>query len=114
MDAQKALWGSSIGARKTPSFDPFDHLYQMINHFLTASYESVPSIDSNNVRTFLVQVSALVDKCPLSLLSILLKRIQEGVSVWVEDIDHKLTEKYSGALKTVCAASLILLDYKGT
>ncbi|KAH0537494.1 hypothetical protein FGG08_005712 [Glutinoglossum americanum] len=99
--AQKALWGLSIGARKTPSFDPFDHLYQMINYFLAASYENLPSIDSNNARTFLARVSSLVGKCPLSLLSILLKRIQEGVAVWVEDTDHKLNEKDSGVFKTV-------------
>ncbi|KAI9766628.1 MAG: hypothetical protein M1840_006439 [Geoglossum simile] len=100
-NAQKALWGSIIGARKTPSFDPFDHLYQMINHFLVASYGNLPSIDDKHARTFLSQVSMLVEKCPLSLLSILLKRIQEGVAVWVEDADHKLTEKESEIFKTV-------------
>ncbi|KAI9779431.1 MAG: hypothetical protein M1839_007396 [Geoglossum umbratile] len=99
--AQKALWGSAIGARKMSSFDPFDHLYQMINHFLAASYDSLPSINGSHAHTFLVQVSTLVEKCPLSLLSILLKRIQEGVAVWVEDTDHKLTERDPGIFKTV-------------
>jgi hypothetical protein len=75
----------------------------MTNQFLTASYGSLPSIGSDNARIFLAHVSALVEKCPLSLLSILLKRIQEGVAVWVEDIDHKLNEKDSAIFKTVCA-----------
>ena len=107
--AQKALWGSTMGVRKTPSFDPFDHLYQMINHFLVASYGNLPSIDGKHARTFLFQVSVMVEKCPLSLLNILLKRIQEGVAVWVEDADRKLTEKESGILKIVCRLVHFLL-----
>ncbi|KAH0559014.1 hypothetical protein GP486_004374 [Trichoglossum hirsutum] len=99
--AQKALWGLGIGVRRTPPFDPFDHLYQMINHLLIASYGSLLSINHDNVRAFLIQVSALIDRCPLSLLSNLLKRIQEGIGVWVEDLGHRLGEKDSGLLETV-------------
>ena len=89
--ARKHLWGPGAVSHKSLSFDPFDHLYTLVNHFLIGAYTNFGSISSATMTRFISAVASLVSSCPLSLKAILLKRIQKALGVWIEDASRLLT-----------------------
>jgi len=88
--SRKAVWGVASTSRKTATFDPLDKTYDLIAHFLTTSYQETDTVKPQPNRRFLDAVLLLVQRVPLSLLAIFLKRVQTGLAVWVRDEDRKL------------------------
>ncbi|SLM33787.1 Telomere-associated protein Rif1, N-terminal [Lasallia pustulata] len=89
--ARKHLWGPGSTSHKSAPFDPFDHLYTSINHFLNETYTNFTSISPTHTTRLVAAVASLISSCPLSLRAILLKRIQKGLAMWIEDASGLLS-----------------------
>ena len=94
--ARKHLWGPAPMSHKSLSFDPFDHLYTLIDHVLNDAYTIFSSISPTAMTRLIAAVSSVVSSCPLSLRGILLKRIQKALAVWVEDASGLLSPSSIG------------------
>lgn len=89
--ARKSLWGVSHVTPKANIIDPSDHLYAITNHLLNLSYSSFKVEFSDTVESFLLEVADFIAKCPVSDVATLLKSIQQGVGVWIQDRNGVLT-----------------------
>lgn len=83
--ARKLLWGVGSVPQKQASLDPFDHLFTMTNAVLISSYSRLQSMPSTTMIDFLSAVDLFISSCPLSLKGMLLKQLQPGLAVWIED-----------------------------
>lgn len=83
--ARKSLWGVSLIAPKAAVVDPFDHFYTMTNLLLKSSYLSLAVKSARNASSFLSAVAAVITTCPVSMVPTLLKNIQQGIAVWIQD-----------------------------
>ena len=88
--SRKAVWGVASTCRKSATFDPLDKTYDLVSHFLTTSYQETDTVKSQSNRRFLDAVLLLLQRVPLSLLAIFLKRVQSDLAVWVKDEGRKL------------------------
>ncbi|MCJ1462990.1 hypothetical protein MMC07_001594 [Pseudocyphellaria aurata] len=88
--ARKMLWGLGSIPQKQANLDPFDHLYSMTNTMLINSYSRLQSTSSRTMVDFLSTVSLLISSCPLSLKSNILKQLQPGLAIWIEDAEGRL------------------------
>ncbi|MCJ1267116.1 hypothetical protein MMC22_007001 [Lobaria immixta] len=93
--AKKMLWGLGSVPQKQPSLDPFDNLYSMTNAVLINSYSRLQSTSSTMMVDFLSAVDLFISSCPPSQKSMLLKQLQPGLAVWIEDAEGRL--KNSGS-----------------
>lgn len=89
--AQKVLWGTSLTTHKLQPLDPFKNVYTMVDTLLSAMYRQLESEASAPMTGFLAAIASVISLCPLSLKVILLKRIQKGLSLWVEDAKGLMT-----------------------
>lgn len=89
--ARKLLWGVSHITPKATIIDPSDHLYAITNLILNLSYSSFKVEFSGKVESFLSEVAVFIAKCPVSDVITLLKCIQQGVGVWIQDCNGALT-----------------------
>lgn len=87
-EGRKALWGSTLPAPKHAIFDPFDHLYQLNVAALSKAYNNIG--ECLEYCTPLIEANiTFVESCPASLLAIALRRMQDGLVLWVQD-EHRL------------------------
>lgn len=89
--ARKLLWGVTHMPPKATIIDPCDHFYTMTNLLLKLSYSSFKVELPSQVGRFLSELAAVIAKCPVSLVQTLLKSIQQGVAVWIQDVKGVLT-----------------------
>ena len=94
--ARKSLWGVSHISPKASTVDPVDHLYTMINFVLKLCYSSFVVEFSSRVESFLSEVTAVIAACPISIVQTLLKSIQQGVAIWIQDPGGVLTISHAG------------------
>ncbi|KAH7032382.1 Rap1-interacting factor 1 N terminal-domain-containing protein [Macrophomina phaseolina] len=88
--ARRILWGVSTGPQKPSDFDPFNHLYNMIVSRLQASYDGLENLRGDLIIGFSTALGTLVQRWPVSFTTMLLRRIQDGIAIWVEDAQQKL------------------------
>ena len=88
--AKKMLWGLGSVSQKQASLDPFDHLYSMTNAVLINSYSRLQSMSSTMMVDFLSAVDLIISSCPLSLKGMLVKQLQPGLTIWIEDAEGLL------------------------
>lgn len=107
--ARKHLWGPAPMAHKSLSFDPFDHLYTMVDLFLNDAYTNFSSLARTAITRLIAAVTSLISSCPLSLRAVLLKRTQKALAVWIEDASGLLSPSSVGNQQdlylTVCFPS---------
>lgn len=89
--ARKSLWGVSHITPKAIIIDPCDHLYTMANLLLNLSYSSFEVERSSQIGGFLRAVADVIAMCPVSMVQTLLKSVQQGVAVWIQDSNGVLT-----------------------
>ena len=85
--ARKMLWGVGSISQKNANLDPFDHLYSMTNIMLNVAYSRFQSTSPILMKDLISAVTSLIFSCPLSLKAVLLKQIQNGLAVWIEDTE---------------------------
>ncbi|KAL1649454.1 hypothetical protein SLS58_001509 [Diplodia intermedia] len=104
--ARRTLWNVSTGPQKPSEFDPFNHLYKMVVSRLQWSYEALENLRGDLVIEFSTEVGALVQRWPTSFAAVLLRKIQDGIAVWIRDSERKLagdTDEAKGGRKAVYA-----------
>lgn len=90
--SRKKLWGVGLAPHKTATFDPFDHLYQLVNDAMIRSYSGFGGLHVDKSPDISILVDSLVEflaTCPPSLLAAAIRKIQQGIAVWIEDADRK-------------------------
>ena len=95
--AQRVLWGTGLNPQKSQSLDPFNNLYAMVDTSLGAMYQRLESEASATMISFLAAVTSFVSTCPFSLKVILLKRVQQGLGLWIEDAKGLMAHSKSGS-----------------
>ncbi|KAK5124935.1 hypothetical protein LTR85_001125 [Meristemomyces frigidus] len=90
--SRRKLWGVGLAPHKATTFDPFDHMYQLVNDALIRSYSDFVGLDtagSPGRGVLFGVVMTFLAACPLSLLAAALRKVQKGLVAWVEDVDRK-------------------------
>lgn len=85
--SRKALWAISLELRKTPVFDPFEHVYTFFNGIMDRAYKAAET-DPRALHALpdLLRESAhFLRRCPSSTLSVALRQVQGGFAIWAED-----------------------------
>ena len=100
--ARKALWGVSLAPHKPAVFDPFEHAYRLIDDTLTRAYRD-PVILESTARNSTVDLFgtclSFLEACPLSLLAVALRKMQNGFSIWILDKEAVMNGKSVLAVK---------------
>lgn len=90
---RQALWPSSPAAARYLEFDPYNHFYSAVVSIGSAAYHELDMSNVDPSRNLLAALAASIRQCPVSLLGIYLRKIQEAIQFWVEDTDKKLQSK---------------------
>lgn len=88
--AQKLLRGASSISKPT-GLNSFNHLYSVTNSLLKSVYTQLELLTANSIENFLSTVTLLVSSCPIAEKGTLLKQLQEGLALWIEDDKELLT-----------------------
>ena len=99
--AHKALWGTSSASLKPQPLDPLNNVCTVVDTLLSAMYRQLESGPSATMVLFLARVTALVNVCPLLCKVTLLKRIQNGLSHWIEDAKILISPVRSGIVNEI-------------
>ncbi|KAF2804647.1 uncharacterized protein BDZ99DRAFT_525478 [Mytilinidion resinicola] len=89
-EGRKSLWGASPMPPRTSDFDPYKRFYKTVVVLLSSAYDNLDLVDVLTFKDFIMAFSASIQKCPISLLGLYLRRIQAGVIVWIQDAGRKL------------------------
>ena len=106
-DVRKKPRGAESNNLKPATLDASAKLYGMINSLLQTSYDTLSTSEDGELQTFLKQVGAFIARCPSSQSAVLLGKLQDGIGLWVEDADHKMSCK-DGSLREVFVTSMDL------
>ncbi|KAK4549441.1 hypothetical protein LTR36_006438 [Oleoguttula mirabilis] len=90
--SRRKLWGVGLAPHKSTTFDPFDHLYQLVNDAMTRSYNSFDGSGaerSHDLLDLFCSIMSFLEACPVSLLAAALRKVQPGFIVWVQDAARK-------------------------
>ena len=95
-EARRSLWNTHPPYSKQSSFEPFNHVYELINSALLTSYASIDET-AECLAQFIEAVQDFLSKCPLSLFaSPALRRVQHGLSRIVKDENRVLAGSREG------------------
>ncbi|KZF26166.1 hypothetical protein L228DRAFT_257648 [Xylona heveae TC161] len=83
--SKRTLWGFSPAPKKINELDSFNHLYEMINSLFSSCYENLEKIELHGVAKLISATTEFIRHRPLTWTGILLKRIQNGVALFIED-----------------------------
>ena len=106
--AQRDLWGAVTTTTKSPSFTPYDKLYDLVDEILLMAYRYPEVQTSPHIIHFIQAVTRFVDSCPLSQSEILLKRIQCGLAIWIADDDGWMGSPNPHSKRLLSAVSIFL------
>ncbi|KAF3008142.1 hypothetical protein E8E14_001479 [Neopestalotiopsis sp. 37M] len=92
--ARRRLWGTSISGSRSATFDPFDHLYKLINHLLVDSYQHYHELNSGGVvAPLLTKVASFLAKCNKLLVFKSLVHLQNGIGIWIQDKEVRYSSR---------------------
>lgn len=94
---RKALWGVTETKHKSFDFDPYTHVYTMVNDMLQRLY-NLETTTSLNTDAFLTAVGGFVSKAPVTLKAVVLRKLQSSLTLWVGDSENSLREGASRGL----------------
>lgn len=85
--SRKALWAISLELRKTPVFDPFEHVYTFFNGIMDRAYKAAENEPKalQALPGLLRESVQFLRRCPPSTLSVALRQVQGGFAIWAED-----------------------------
>ncbi|KAI4722639.1 hypothetical protein E4T48_01138 [Aureobasidium sp. EXF-10727] len=84
-EARRSLWNTHLPYSKQTSFEPFNHVYELVNSALVISYGGTDET-SQCLAQLVEAVRDFLSKCPLSLFaSPALRRVQHGLSLIIKD-----------------------------
>ncbi|KAI5270391.1 hypothetical protein E4T47_06217 [Aureobasidium subglaciale] len=90
-EARKSLWNTNPPFSKQSSFEPFNHVYELVNSTMLMAYVSI-SDTAPYLAELIMSIQEFLSKCPLSLFaSPAVRRLQPGISRVIKDDDRVLT-----------------------
>ncbi|KAM0282586.1 hypothetical protein ACHAQH_002954 [Verticillium albo-atrum] len=96
--ARRRVWGTAVTGSRGPSFDPFDHLYQLVDHLLLHFYALGSLEGLAEVATpFFEEISDFVTRCNPQLVLRTISNLESGISVWIQDQQGILSSRRDGA-----------------
>ncbi|KAL1888490.1 hypothetical protein Sste5346_009534 [Sporothrix stenoceras] len=117
--AKRRLWGSAIAASGPMApFDPFDYLYRLVDSILLQSYKAFDADNSepdDMVTTLLKELASFFGRSNEQLSVKALAAVQDGLAVWVQDVQGKLHRGSSitNSVTAVWAAVCAVLENAG-
>ncbi|KAF2193346.1 hypothetical protein K469DRAFT_744985 [Zopfia rhizophila CBS 207.26] len=84
------LWPSSPTPARTHEFDPYNHFYTAIISISSSSYRKFDTKAAENAKNFITALATSLQQCPISHLTVFLRRIQDSICPWIEDPERKL------------------------
>ncbi|CZR66442.1 uncharacterized protein PAC_16343 [Phialocephala subalpina] len=87
--AERKLWGSVQS--NTRKFDPFNELYIYTLSTLESAYSTFSKIHILEYADIMSSLSSLLGRCPTQLLDVVLAKLQPGITLWIADLDSKLS-----------------------
>ena len=88
--ARRLLWGHLVSNHKSTAPDPSEHLYAMVDRALTMAYASCEQLDKSLICALLEALTNGLCSCPEQTKTEILKRVQQGIALWVEDAKGSL------------------------
>jgi hypothetical protein len=117
--ARRRLWGASITASRSGSFDPFDNLYRLGNTVMELLYQDFQQYYADDVvAPLLNELTMFLSRCNLQAVIKTLSNLQDGIVPWVRDEKSQLSsrQKSAGAEAvgyTAPSSMTALLTYTG-
>jgi len=105
--AKKALGLPSAEPPKTADFDPYNLLYTAVVECLSLAYTRFLPEHVTGLIHLIEEVHMFIQRCPVPRLAILLRKIQKGLAVWIEDSEQKLSLPSNGCPKLSAVVSLV-------
>lgn len=97
---RKALWSASSAPSKSSDFDTYHHFYAAIKLVASSAYQQMETQDMHALKRFLTALTHSIKTCNISHLGLYLRKIQDSVTIWVEDSERKL-QSGSASVKEV-------------
>ncbi|KAF1984970.1 hypothetical protein K402DRAFT_405733 [Aulographum hederae CBS 113979] len=92
---RETLGKPPVHSLKNAEFNPYNHLYATLLETLASSYSSLDASNVSFAEVLLRKIRSFLERCPLSLRIIALRKLQTGFVVWIEDGDRKVTSPTS-------------------
>lgn len=103
---RRHLWGTLGSGSRASSFDPFDCLYKVIDHFLGLSYKQCGSGELYETSVSLLSaVAGFLARCNQFLVFKALVNIQHGVGMWIQDADGRYDSRQLSAVSDAVGSS---------
>jgi hypothetical protein len=90
---RQKLWPSSSAPGRSPDFDPYNHLYNVVISAGSAAYVELNARRGDVLGEFIAALTSSIETCPISLLAVYLRKVQATIRLWVEDPEQKLQKK---------------------
>ncbi|KAI0444930.1 Rap1-interacting factor 1 N terminal-domain-containing protein [Xylaria telfairii] len=103
--ARRRLWGTTVAGVRSASFDPFDNLYRLTSHLLSASYIAVDSVDEDTLSSLITETSQFLARANQVLVFKSLVQLQQGLGPWIQDTN----EQYGSKKRSKVAEAVKLL-----
>lgn len=101
--ARRRLWGTTVAGLRSASFDPFDNLYRLTSHLLSASYTVVDSVDEDILLSLITETSQFLARANQVLVFKSLVQLQQGLGPWIQDTNEQYgSKKRSKVAEAVC------------
>ncbi|KAF2642874.1 hypothetical protein P280DRAFT_540852 [Massarina eburnea CBS 473.64] len=91
--ARQELWPSSPNPGRNVDFDPYNFFYTATIAIGSAAYRELSAYDTEEIRGFLRALANSIRSCSIAMLAVYLRRIQETICLWVEDVDKRMQVK---------------------
>ena len=75
---------------KRSQFDPYKNLSTLITQILDNTYTLIEEVESESIVNFINYLTLFIEATPLSQVAILLRRLQTGLVLWIEDPKRQL------------------------
>lgn len=88
--SRQQLYPAASRSVRYTDFDPYDHLYASITSIGGVIYHQLNFYDAEATKDFLIALANVIQSCPITLLAVFLRKVQQPIRLWVEDADKRL------------------------
>ncbi|KAI4217709.1 MAG: hypothetical protein LQ351_000305 [Letrouitia transgressa] len=96
---RELLWGSDASRNKAYTAEPLGSFYAMIGDLLAFNYSYLQSMPPDVSVNLILAISRFILSCPLALRIVVLQRVQNQLTIWVED-DRELLRTPAASPRT--------------
>ena len=108
--AKRKIWGTAISGVRSASYDTFDHLYKLLNVSLNQLYQAVDPLAAEELALPLLQeVGHFLDRSNPHLVAKTLVSLQDGLSLWIKDVQAETRPQPTEIVDAVCETKLSFL-----